>query len=347
MKRLFSVTALTLLLCIFALRLDAADKLAFGYFINTTGNESYDYLEEVFPKSIASAMRNRYKFRTMSPNKIPVLTEKNTNATSKEDRIIKGSELKLLSESIPSDFLIYGTFTPAENNRVKIRVSIYKNESDMLFTFEDTGELDFGIFRLVDRIAIQVKNYIDSHTAYKYSVIKKKSKVAILSNIEGSELNSCYFEFLTAGYRISAIHGNDLYSYIDDETNNKFLNIDTANASIEIISNKDEIDLLHGTWSGVKYNSDILSARDIYSRFGFNFDSSMNSVLKSISGQDRELDYIIIIGFNDSHDEAWYRCIDIRNNRLMSFQYGIEGDSVNEVTRKIIKGLTAPVAIID
>ncbi|HPS59478.1 MAG TPA: hypothetical protein PK514_15355 [Spirochaetota bacterium] len=347
MKRFFSLTALILILCIPALRLDAADKLAFGYFINTTGDEEYDYLEEVFPKSIASAMRNRYKVRTMSPNKLQFLVDKNTNALNKAERMIYEDDLAVLSESIPADILIYGTFTPDDNNRVKVRISVYKIGSDTVFTFEDTGELEMGIFRLVDKIATQLKNYIDKHTAYKLDVIKKKSKVAILSNIEGDELNRCYYAFMTSGYRVSPIHGNDLYSYLDDDSIERFMKIEAANASLDYVTAKSQVELLHGTWSGVKYYRDIISARATYNRFAFNFKKSMDEVLASISRQDSELDYIIIIGFNDDHDTAWYRCVDIRNNRLMSFQYGIEGDSVDEVTKKIITDLTSPLAVIE
>lgn len=348
MKRFLILSALTLFLCIPALRLDAADRLAFGYFINTTGNDEYDYLEEVFPKSIASAMRNRYNFRTMSPNKIQFLVDKNTNALNKSERMIYEKDLAQLSDSIPADILIYGTFTPDDaTGRVKIKISVYKTGSDTVFTFEDTGELEMGIFKLVDKVAMQLKNYIDKHTAYKSDVIKKKSKVAILSNIEGDELNRCYYTFMTAGYRISSFQGNDIYSYIDDDSIEKFKKIETTNASLGFIAAKNEVQLLHGTWSGVKYYREIIAARDTYNRFAFNFKKSMDNVLSSISRQDGELDYIIIIGFNDDHDTAWYRCIDIRTNRLMSFQYGIEGDSVDEVTQKIITALTSPLAVIE
>lgn len=348
MKRFLTLTALILLFCIPALRLDAAGKLAFGYFINTTGNDEYDYLEEVLPKSIASAMRNRYNFQTMSPNKIQVLVERDTNALNKSERIIHEEDLALLSESIPGDILIYGTFTPDDDtNRVKVKISVYQIGSDTLFTFEDTGELEMGIFKLVDKVAMQLKNYIDKHTAYKLEVIKKKSKVAILSNIEGDELNRCYYAFMTSGYRISAFHGNDIYSYIDDDSIEKFAKVETANASLGYITVRKQVQLLQGTWSGVKYNRELTSARDTYNRFAFNFTKSMDKVLASISGQDKELDYIIIIGFNDDHDTAWYRCIDIRNNRLMSFQYGIKGNTVDEVTQKIITDLTSPLAVIE
>lgn len=348
MKRFLTLTALTLILCIPALRLDAADKLAFGYFINTTGNDEYDYLEEVLPKSIASAMRNRYSFRTMSPNKIQFLIDKNTNALNKAERMIYEDDLAVLSESIPADILIYGTFTPDdETGRVKVKISVFKIGSDTVFTFEDTGELEMGIFKLVDKVAMQLKNYIDKHTAYKLEVIKKKSKVAILSNIEGDELNQCYYSFMTSGYRISPLQGDDIYSYLDDDSIKKFSKIEAANASLDYITSRKQVPLLYGTWSGVKYYRELTSARDTYNRFAFNFRKSMDNVLASISGLDSELDYIIIIGFNDDHDTAWYRCIDIRNNRLMSFQYGIEGDTVDEVTQKIITDLTSPLGLIE
>lgn len=346
MKRFLSLAALVILLCIPALRLDAAEKLAFGYFINTTGDDEYDYLEEVLPKSIASAMRNRYSFRTMSPNKIQILVEKNTNNIAKADRMIQEKELSGLAESIPADFLIYGTFTPDENNRVKVKISVHRIGSGTVFRFEDTGELEMGIFRLVDKVAIQLNNYLNEHAAYKYDVIKAKSKIAILSNIEGDELNWCYYAFMTSGYRVSSIQGNDIYSYLDDDTIEKFINFEAANASLDYITVKSQAGLIQGTWSGVKYYRDIFSARDTYNRFAFNFKKSMDDVLASIRSQDSDLDYIIIIGFNGCHDSAWYRCIDIRNNRIMSFQYGIEGDSVDDVTKKIITDMTSPLAVI-
>jgi len=348
MKRFLSLIALAILLCVPALRLDAAERLAFGYFINTTGNDEYDYLEEVLPKSIASAMRNRYSFRTMSPHKIPAIVERYTNAMNKSEKIVTDGDLALLSESLPADIFIYGTFTPDENtNRVKVKISVHKIGSDTVFTFEDNGELEMGIFKLVDRIALQLKNYIDKHTAYKLGVISKKSKVAILSNIEGDELNRCYYAFMNNGYRISPLHGNDIYSRLDDDSIKKMMKIEAANASLDYITDRKQVQLLHGTWSGARYHKELLAARDTYNRFAFDFKKEMERVLSKISNQDKELEYIIIIGFNDDHDTAWYRCIDIKNNRLMSFRYGIEGDTVDEVTQKIITDMTSPLTVIE
>jgi|GEM_PF-673949 hypothetical protein len=347
MKRFLSIIALTILFCVPALRLNAAERLAFGYFINTTNNDEYDYLEEVFPKSIAGTMRNRYNFRTMSPHRIPAITERYTSTINKSEKIITDRDLAFLSEAFTADIFIYGTFTPVEKtNRVKMKISVHRFGSDTVFTFEDTGELGIEIFRLSDRVAMRLKNYIDKHTAYKLSAISKKSKVAILSNIEGDELNRCYYAFMKNGYRISPLHGNDIYSRLDDDSIKKMMTIEAANASLEFIADKKQLQLLHGTWSGVKYYKELLATRDTYNRFSFNFRKEMEQVLSKISTQDKELEYIIIIGFNDDHDTAWYRCIDIKNNRLMSFRSDIKGDTVDEVTQKIITDMTSPLAVI-
>ncbi len=344
MKRYLYIIITTLLVFSGGSAVYADAKVAFGYFINESDNESFDYLENMLPNSFASALKNRYKIKARGPAKIKLTNIKEGEETDFESEIIKPSDLPVITNSVKAEYFIYGSFLPQENNRIRLRVSIYKLGTDLVFTFEDTGQLETELFRFVDRIALQIRNFIDKPMAFKADIVKEKSKVAILSNLEGTELNELYNEFLTSGYKLSMMQGNELYSCLTDESIARFFQIQTKNASYDYIYDMSLIELLHGTWSGKQYYKEIMIERDLLKKYEARYIEQVSIVIEKLRKSDPELDYIIIVGFDESRGMAWYRCIDVKNSRLVSIEYGIEGESISEIIKKVITGITSPLA---
>lgn len=323
----------------------ANDTVAFTYFVNNSNNDSYDYLGHVLPKSFSSALRNRYNFKTINPEKFKLTFSDKDVDSSKTAIEINEADLPELTKSLHADYLIFGSFTPKKNNQFKISISLYKVGTQFVFTFEDTGYIEKEIFKLVDRIAWQLKNFMEYPMAYKSAAIKEKSKIAILCNIDGTDLNSLYYEFLKSGYKISMFQGNELYSYLTDTSILKFFQVSSKNASFDYIGDMSLIKLFHGTWSGVKYYKAIIQERDLIKKYTTDYMNQTDQIFNKIIKMDNDLDYIVIIGFDKTHHIAWYRCLDIKNNNLMSLEYGIYGDTINEVTSKIIKNISTPLVI--
>lgn len=344
MKRIPLLIVFTLVFSL-GTKMLSAETVAFGYFVNRSGNENYDYLENVLPKSFASTLKNRYKFSILRPDSLGAVYENNEAVNNKTLITINEKELPELSDSISAGYLVFGSFTTTENNQVKLRVSIYKTGTKFIFTFDETGQLETDLFRLVDRIALRINNFIQDPMAFKIEAVKAKSKIAVISNIQGEELNSLYYEFMASGFRLSMIQGNELYTYITDENIQKFYQIQAGNASYDIIGRTDQVDIFHGTWSGKEYYKKIIQERDVFKKYCDGFLKQNDAWLEKMSGFDQDLDYLIIIGFDEDREIAWYRCIEIKSNRLISFEYGFEGGSVNEIVKKIITGLTTPPAV--
>jgi hypothetical protein len=315
-----------------------SESAAFGFFINETGNEGFNYLEKIIPNSFAGTLKNKHNFNIIKPAHIPALT-------SKEDRSFinefKDGDLKNLTANISADYFIYGTFKALDNNRILLKVNVYKKETSSIFHFEQIGYLETEIFKLIDNIVLQISNIASESTIYKNEEITPKSKLSVLTNIDGSDLNSLYFEFLKCGYRLSATQGNDIYGLIDDEQINKFYHISGVNASFHRIHDPKEIELMYGTWSGANYYKNITEQKKFYDRHTFNYIKSKNEILKKFreSGTNNS-DYIIIIGFDSTRSNAWIRCININNNKLIITESGIKGSSIPEITKNIITSLT-------
>lgn len=342
MKRIPLLIVFTLFFCMSTSML-SADTIAFGYFVNLSGNENYDYLEKVFPKTFASRLRKRYKFSTIRPERLSVLYEQNDATDDKTLITIKEKDLPALSDSIKADYLVFGSFTNGENNQVKLRISIFKVGTKYIFSFDESGYLETELFKLVDKVAFKISSFAREPMAYKIEAMKAKSKIAVISNIEGDELNSLYYEFMSAGYKLSMVQGNELYTYITDESIKRFYQIQADNASYDIIGDESQAELLHGTWSGREYYRKIIAGRDTFRKYCTGFIKLNNAWLEKMSTFDNNLDYIVIIGFDESRETGWYRCIDIKTKRLISLEYGFTGDSVDEIVKKIITGLsTAP-----
>lgn len=315
-----------------------AESAAFGYFTNESGNESLDYLEKILPNSFASTLKNKHNFDIIKPGQIPVLTAQEDSGFKTEFR---EGDLPVLTEDINADYFIYGTFKPLENNKVLLKVSVYKTGTSSVFQFEQTGYLETEVFKLIDKIALQISNIASDSIIYKNDKVTAKSKLAIITNIEGVDLNSLYFEFLNGGYRLSPTQGNELYGIIDDEQINKFYHISGVNASYHQIYNRKEIELMYGTWSGADYIKKVSGEKQTFDQYAFNFNKTKNEILKKFKElNNSSIDYIVIIGFDECRSNAWVRCIDVKNNNLIITESGIKGSSISEITKNIIISMT-------
>ncbi len=314
-----------------------SESVAFGFFINESGNDNFNYLEKILPNSFAGTLKNKHNFNIIKPAQIPsLITEESSFKTD-----FKEGDLKKLTENVSADYFIYGTFKSLDNNRILLKVNVYKKGTSSVFHFEEIGFLETEVFKLVDNIALQISNIASESVTYKNEKITSKSKLSVLTNIEGEDLNTLYFEFMKDGYRLSATQGNDIYGLIDDEQINKFYHISGVNASFHRIHDPKEIELMYGTWSGTDYYRSITEQKNIYDRLAFNYIQTKNDILKKFreSGTDNS-DYLIIIGFDSSRSNAWVRCINFKNNKLIITESGIKGSSIPEITKNVIISLT-------
>jgi len=316
-----------------------AKSAAFGFFINESENESFDYLEKILPNSFAGTLKTRYNFDIIKPGRITTLTSQEDTGFKKE--IIREEDLTQITEDIDADYFIYGSFKPLDDNKIKLTIKIFKKGTESVFQFEDTGYLETEIFKLIDKIAVQIKNIANDSMIYKKDTIPSKSKLAIFTNIEGDDLNSLYYEFLTSGYKLSSIQGNELHSLMDYEQITKFYHFSGSNASFHLIHNRKDVKLMHGTWSGTGYYNKIMEEKKIYEEYSFNYMDTKNKILKKLKSLNtNEIDYIIIIGFNEEKDNVWIRCLNLKDNKLLITEAGITGSSINEIAGKIIKSMT-------
>jgi TolB-like protein len=315
-----------------------SESAAFGFFVNESGNESFNYLEKILPNSFAGTLKNKHNFSIIKPAQIPSLTFEEDNNFKNE---LRERDLKSITDNISADYFIYGTFKSLDNNRILLKVNVYKKGTSSVFYFEEIGYLETEVFKLVDNIAMQISNIASESAIYKNEKITPKSKLSVLTNIDGADLNSLYFEFMKGGYRLSATQGNSIYGLIDDEQINSFFHISGINASFHRIHDPKEIELMYGTWSGADYYKSITDQKNTYDKHVFNYIKTKNEVLQKFreSGTDNS-DYLIIIGFDSSRTTAWVRCINVKNNKLIITESGIRGSSVPEITKNIISSLT-------
>ena len=177
---------------------------------------------------------------------------------------------------------------------------------------------------------------------YKSETLAKKSKVSIITNIAGEELNALYYIFMKNGFRLSSVQGNELYTHLDENRIKSLFTISAPNANYNIIADRSAIDLPHGTWSGAKYYKNLLIQRDIYNKYAFNFDKTFDELTRKVRNfQDDTFDYIIIIGFDEDKKTAWIRCQSLKTSRLILAESEIKGSDVEEITEKILKTLTS------
>lgn len=340
MKKNISLTKLFVTVLIFICCNELkAETIAFGYFINKSENRGLDYLQQVLPNSFASSLKNKHKIDTIKPGKLSFLNAESGDYTGRE---IEERELPGVSPFLGADFFVYGSFEPLTGNRIRLNVKIYRTYSTRVFSFTEEGQLETEIFSLVDRISYQIKNIASDSMFYKSETLAKKSKVSIITNIAGEELNAIYYQFMKNGFRLSSVQGNELYTHLDENSIKSLFTISAPNANYNIITDRSAINLPHGTWSGAEYYKNLVLQRNTYNKYAFNFDKTFDELTRKVRNfQADTFDYIIIIGFDEDKKTAWIRCQSLKTSRLIVAESGIEGSDVEEITEKILKTLTS------
>jgi len=187
---------------------------------------------------------------------------------------------------------------------------------------------------------MHVKNITDPAMFYKSENIRQNSRLAVLTNIGGEDLNSLYYEILKSGYKLNSFQGNSLYNNLDINNIDKFYYITSDNASYRKIYYHDVIKLDHGTWAGSGYYSDLKNKQKIYNKFTVNFNSTGQKAFSEINrSAPGEIDYLLIIGFNDNKNEAWIRCVNLQTGNLIFTASDISGSSVGDITKKLLVNL--------
>jgi len=315
-----------------------AETVAFGYFINKSNNSGLDYLGKVLPNSFASVLRNKTDLSVIKPEKLDFLNNEKSVYYGRE---IEEKELLKLSDSISADYFVYGSYEPIADNKIRLNIRVYRTNTNRVFSFIEEGRLEAAIFKLVDRIGYRIAQIASDSMLYKSDTLEKNSRIGIISNIEGEELNILYYELMKSGYKISYIQGNELYTHLDSEQIKKINTITTVNADYNIISDRAQIDLPYGTWSGTKYYKKIIQERDTFNKYAFNFNKTWDDYLKKIKKfNESPFDYFMIIGFDEDKESAWIRCVSFKNNRLIVSQSSIKGKSVEEISQKIVNAIS-------
>jgi len=318
----------------------ATPTMAFGFLANNSDDENFDYLETIFPNSFANSIKNIFDVNVVKPHSI--------NKRLKEYKIelkkhYDPFELPEIIEKIDSDLFIFGNFTPLPNDQIKIRLHLYANGSNRLFTFTNVGKMETEIFKLVDRITMILLNFMSSEKLYMTSVIPGGSNLAILTNIDGEDLNSFYLPFLNRGFKISSFQGNSLKNLINVDMIETYKNISTDENSYEIITDHRKVKFLSGTWSGKKYDQDLKHMKYIYRKYDYDYKKTKKGILGKISSAySGRINYLLIVGFNEGRSRAWVRCLNLKTKDLVWMQSNIKGD-VQEIADKMIKRMTTKI----
>ncbi len=314
--------------------LKGAGTIAVGNFINISSNSSYDYLESILPTALAGSLDSKYRINTIKPREIEEIIK------NKLQRDYTEQDLYNISSQIKAEYFVFGTFEPQSGNRIKTVINIYKVSSSNIFTFTDIGFLEVELFRLIDKLSLHVKNITDPSMLYQSENIRKNSRLAVLTNIEGEYLNSIYYEILSRGHKLNSFQGHSIYSNLSSEDINKFYYITTNNASYRRIYYPDDIKLIHGTWSGPDYYKDLKNKQKLYEKYTVNFNSTGQKIFAEINkSAPGEIDYLLIIGFNDNRNEAWIRCVNLQTGNMIFTASAISGSSVGDITKKIMATL--------
>ena len=314
-----------------ALDLKGTGPIAVGNFINTSSRNDFNYLESILPTALASSLNTKYKINIIKPQEIEkILKTKSLENYTEED-------LYKISSHIKAKYFVYGSFEPQQNNKIKAMIHIYKISSSSIFTFTDEGFRDTAIFNLIDRISMHIKNITNPAMVYKSGTLKQNSRLAVLTNIQGEDLNSLYLEIMSHGHKLNSFQGNSIYNNIGKEDIDKLYYTSSEAASLRKIHDKNAIELYYGTWSGKSHFKDIKEQQRIYEKYTFNHDIIDKKTFAAINrAAPGKIDYLLIIRFNKNKKEAWIRCVNLNTGNLIFSSAAIEGSSVNDITQKIL-----------
>ncbi len=318
---------------------DAGPTMAFGYLYNTSEDGNLDYLETIFPNSFANSLQKAFAIDVLKPHEVQKLLARHDITLEKR---YKDYEIQPLMEKLSADFFLLGNFTPLPAGRIQISMSMYAKGTNTVFSFTNTGRMETEIFKLVDRISQIMVNFFGTDNLYRTEVIRPGSRLAILSNIEGADLNDFYHTFMSKGYRISGIQGNGLKTLLGNDEIERFKYVSSPKNSFDLITDTRTFIFKFGPWAGERYLDRISDYRNIYKVYDLEYQSTRKNILGKMSARLGGIDNLLIVGFDPGIGRAWVRCLDMRENELVWMQSNITGKNSGEIADSIIKSMSAP-----
>lgn len=310
------------------------ETVALGYFSNETDKEEFDYLGEILPNTFASTLFSN-NVKVIKPRKLTKMIEEEENIElstnySEQDLITIAKESK-------SDFFIFGSFTPENNYRIKLTISVYYAKNHELFSFITMGKLETELFDFVDSIIVQLQNILKSNIYYKSDSIPPNSKFAVISNLLPHEQNTFYMALLKNNFRIGTTGSTDFFNlnYIDGVK--MFYEIMTDDGSFGVPVKKEmesKSKFYYGSWDTQKTLSDKKSTVEIVNMYYNDFSSIQKDIFQKYRKATKNTDYFLILDFNDSRSNLNLRCIDIKNNKLIWFQRNLNLDGEGFFSKK-------------
>lgn len=296
--------------------------MAFGYLANGSNNPNYDYLETIFPNSFASSILNIFQVRVIPPAKVDRLLGRHGLSLARQ---YPPHVLHDLTKKISADYFVDGEFVLLQGNRIRITIRLYRRGTNRIFSFTNTGTMETEIFRLVDRITGIMVSFLGRNNLYIAGTIPRGSRIGIVTNIEGTDLNTLYHSFLAGGYRVASIQGNFLKGGLPPGGIDHFRYVAGRESYYDIVSNPGPPRFLHGTWSGPTYQETVTRIIETRRHYDWDYTTLRDDALKKLA-EFHGVDNLLIVAFNGSRRSAWVRSIDIRTGELLWIESGISGD---------------------
>ncbi len=342
MKKSILVTTALAIFLVSAPAVWAAPKIAFGYLANTSNDANYDYLETIFPNSFANTLKNMFKVKVVKPEKVNDFLKRRNKKLKKR---YEPYELSRLTRKLKADIFIHGEFTPLPGNQVKIILNIYQRGSNKIFSFTNVGRMETEIFKLVDRIAQVVIQFMSSEQIFQKGIVPKNSRIGILTNLQGLDLNMLYGTFLGSGYTLGGVHGNTLENKLPVSLLDRFKYFKLKNDYYDYITDLRKLRFPFGQWSGQRYRDRIDTIKRLYRIYDAGYLDTISEMLTRLAAN-YNIDYLIIIGFNKKKNRAWVRCINPRTSELVWMQSRIRGN-VPDIAREIIDTMSVRIEKIE
>ncbi|MDR3237964.1 MAG: hypothetical protein LBT84_05625 [Spirochaetia bacterium] len=294
-------------------------SISIGFIINKSRDKKdYDYLESVLQSSITTSITNISTIPLNSPDAVKKELAKNKIVLK---RNCTPQEVREAAKKIKTDFFIYGDFIPIKDNSIKITLHIYSQKTDSFFTFTETALLSAEIYPFVDKITAVILNYASWDGTYIAQTIPSGRRIALLTSLPDEELNEFYLSFMRAGYKVLFIQNNADSDKIDYKTVGAFFYITTKNNS---------------------YNSLSIEAACYAESPNCFADKEDDAFRRLYDSLNKNVDCLIIVGFDKNDKSAWIRGIDLKSRNLVWINQKITGSSIYEVSKKMIQQMQTP-----
>ncbi|MCU0844931.1 MAG: hypothetical protein MUC76_08400 [Spirochaetes bacterium] len=298
---------------------------AFGYLHNRSGNGNYDYLETIFPNSFASSISSLHDIVVLKPGIVDERLKKRGLALKKS---YTPRELPKIADGAGADFFISGDFLPLPGNRIEIRLHICERKTREVFSFVNTGKMETEIFRLVERISAVVATYLRQDGLYKTRAIPAGTRVALISNLSGKELNRLYLPFLEKGFPVLCAQNNDIGEIDDGSRFSNLRYISTRTGSFAAPDDAPEAHFFHGPWNNAGFNRQVDETGRFFRLYDSGYVETKDKTLERFSKGFRDsVDVLLIVGFSEDRRTSWLRAIDMKDRNLMWMRSNIAPDS--------------------